>query len=155
MSNAIEFINVSKKFKKGEKFDSLRDFIPNLFKNILSLSHLWERVGVREEGRVRGNGELLRDQEFLALKDVSFHLSVYSMKSFFFSAKRGFKGIGHEFRCIKNLQKDRFILLRKMDDYLSGLFRMVNFVLRKFKHHNVAFSIITNIHNVSFLLGKR
>jgi ABC-type polysaccharide/polyol phosphate transport system ATPase subunit len=55
--NAIEFKNVSKKFRKGEKFDSLRDFIPNLIKGTLN-------------GK---NGEL-KDQEFWAVKDVSFEL---------------------------------------------------------------------------------
>ena len=34
MSNAVEFHKVWKKFKKGEKFDSLRDSIPNFFKNL-------------------------------------------------------------------------------------------------------------------------
>jgi lipopolysaccharide transport system ATP-binding protein len=57
--NAIEFINVSKKFRKGEKFDSLRDFIPNLVKGAF--------------GQNRKNGSL-KDQEFWAVKDVSFEL---------------------------------------------------------------------------------
>ena len=34
MQNAIEFHEVWKKFKKGRKFDSLRDSIPNFFKNL-------------------------------------------------------------------------------------------------------------------------
>lgn len=55
--NAIEFKNVSKKFKKGEQFDSLRELIPNLVKGLFSLN-----------GR---NGEL-KEREFWALKDVSF-----------------------------------------------------------------------------------
>ncbi len=55
--NAIEFNNVSKKFKKGERFDSLRDLIPNLMKTFIS-----------------GNGKngTLHDKEFWALKDVNF-----------------------------------------------------------------------------------
>ncbi|MBU1932314.1 MAG: ABC transporter ATP-binding protein, partial [Candidatus Omnitrophica bacterium] len=61
MSNAIEFINVSKKFKKGEKTDCLRDFIPNLFK---SMSPSARRV----------THDALREREFWALKDVSFQL---------------------------------------------------------------------------------
>ena len=59
MNNAIEFINVSKKFKKGEKFDSLRDFIPSLIKGNF--------------GKNGKNGNL-KDQEFWAVKDVSFQL---------------------------------------------------------------------------------
>ena len=55
--NAIEFNNVSKKFKKGERFDSLRDLIPNLMKTF-----------IRGNGK---NGEL-HDKEFWALKDVNF-----------------------------------------------------------------------------------
>lgn len=55
--NAIEFRNVSKKFRKGEKFDSLRDFIPNLVK-----------------GMFNGKNGHLKDQEFWAVKDVSFEL---------------------------------------------------------------------------------
>lgn len=57
--NAIEFKNVSKKFKKGEQFDSLRDFIPNLVNGIF--------------GR-NGNSVELHKKEFWALKDVSFEL---------------------------------------------------------------------------------
>lgn len=48
--NVIEFNNVWKKFKKGEKLNSLRDTIPNLFR---------KRNGLSKE-------------EFWALKDVSF-----------------------------------------------------------------------------------
>lgn len=58
--NAIEFRNISKKFKKGENFDSLRDLVPNLIKGIFP-----------------GNGkksEELHDKEFWAVKDVSFNL---------------------------------------------------------------------------------
>lgn len=56
--NAIEFVNVSKKFKKGEKFDSLRDLIPNLIKNTLKAKRIDE----------------LAEKEFWAVKDVSFEL---------------------------------------------------------------------------------
>lgn len=55
--NAIEFNSVSKKFKKGERFDSLRDLIPNLMKTFI-------------KGNAK-NGEL-REKEFWALKDVNF-----------------------------------------------------------------------------------
>ncbi len=55
--NAIEFKNVSKKFRKGEDFDSLRDLIPNLVK-----------------GMFNGNNGHLKDREFWAVKDVSFEL---------------------------------------------------------------------------------
>lgn len=58
--NAIEFINVSKKFRKGEKFDSLRDLIPNLVKSLSP----WN--GKKKEE--------LEEQEFWAVKDVSFEL---------------------------------------------------------------------------------
>jgi len=59
MSNvAIEFCHVYKKFKKGEKFDSLRDFIPHLTRKILSNA---------------SNGDL-REKEFWAVKDVSFQV---------------------------------------------------------------------------------
>ncbi len=52
MTNVIEFNHVWKKFKKGEKFNSLRDAIPNLFR--------------------KKNG--LEKEEFWALKDVSFEV---------------------------------------------------------------------------------
>lgn len=55
--NAIEFRNVSKKFKKGEQFDSLRDFIPNLVKGVFGK-----------------NNVDLHDKEFWAVKNVSFEL---------------------------------------------------------------------------------
>jgi len=55
---AIEFSHVYKKFKRGESFDSLRDFIPYLTKKYFSVS---------------SNGDL-RDKEFWAVKDVSFQL---------------------------------------------------------------------------------
>jgi lipopolysaccharide transport system ATP-binding protein len=59
MSNvAIEFCHVYKKFKKGEKFDSLRDFIPYLTRKYISSAF---------------NGDL-REKEFWAVKDVSFQL---------------------------------------------------------------------------------
>jgi len=56
LQNAVEFHDVWKKFKKGEKFDSLRDSVPNFFKN---LKHK--------------NGKLdLGKEEFWAVKDVNF-----------------------------------------------------------------------------------
>ena len=55
MNNAIEFNNVWKKFKKGEKLNSLRDAIPNLF---------------RREDR----NSKLEDKEFWAVKNVSFNI---------------------------------------------------------------------------------
>ena len=55
MSNAIEFTNVWKKFRKGEKLNSLRDAIPNLFQ--------------------RNNRKAdLEEREFWAVKDVSFNI---------------------------------------------------------------------------------
>ena len=56
--NAIEFNNVWKKFSTGEKFNSLRDAIPNLVKNMLS--------------KTNGTKSLLGKEEFWALQDVSF-----------------------------------------------------------------------------------
>jgi len=58
MQNAIEFYEVWKKFQKGEKFDSLRDSIPNFFKN---LTHKNENTA-------------LGQQEFWAVKDVNFNI---------------------------------------------------------------------------------
>jgi lipopolysaccharide transport system ATP-binding protein len=54
--NVIEFTNVWKKFRKGEKLNSLRDMIPFLFRKALPGG---------------SNGDL-KQQEFWALKDVSF-----------------------------------------------------------------------------------
>ncbi len=57
MSNiALEFNNVWKKFKKGERFNSLRDLIPAMAKRIFSGNHRGE----------------LEEKEFWALDDVSF-----------------------------------------------------------------------------------
>lgn len=56
MSAVIEFNHVWKKFKKGEKFNSLRDAIPHFFKKAVDT-----------------NGGL-KPQEFWAVKDVSFHI---------------------------------------------------------------------------------
>ncbi|MFC1510461.1 ABC transporter ATP-binding protein [Candidatus Omnitrophota bacterium] len=57
MENAIEFNNVWKKFKKGEKFNSLRDSIPNMIKRMTS-------------GKAKS--EALEGREFWAVKDVNF-----------------------------------------------------------------------------------
>jgi lipopolysaccharide transport system ATP-binding protein len=56
---ALEFDGVWKKFRKGEKYDSLRDLIPATLKRFLSPSR-------RDE---------LKAREFWALKDVSFQIS--------------------------------------------------------------------------------
>jgi lipopolysaccharide transport system ATP-binding protein len=55
---ALECINVSKKFKKGESFDSLRDFIPAIVGRSL---------------RKKIEGKLDKD-EFWALRDLSFQV---------------------------------------------------------------------------------
>lgn len=52
--NSIEFSHVCKKFKRGEKLNSLRDMIPYLFKKALP------------------KNEDLQKEEFWALEDVSF-----------------------------------------------------------------------------------
>jgi lipopolysaccharide transport system ATP-binding protein len=57
-SNSIEVINVWKKFRKGEYFDSLRDYLPATAKRIF---------------RSNRNGGL-EDKEFWALKDVSLQI---------------------------------------------------------------------------------
>jgi lipopolysaccharide transport system ATP-binding protein len=53
--NVIEFNSVWKKFKKGEKLNSIRDAVPNFFKRALT------------EGP-------LKEDEFWAVKDVSFQI---------------------------------------------------------------------------------
>lgn len=55
---ALEFNHVWKKFKKGEKYNSLRDLIPAMTKRLFSGNH-------REE---------LEEKEFWAVRDVSFQL---------------------------------------------------------------------------------
>ena len=56
---ALEFNHVWKKFKKGEKYDSLRDLIPAMARRLFSGNHL---------------GRELQEREFWALKDVSFQV---------------------------------------------------------------------------------
>lgn len=53
--NLIEFNSVWKKFKKGEKFNSIRDAVPNFF-------------------RRSPKADTLKDYEFWAVKDVSFQV---------------------------------------------------------------------------------
>lgn len=55
MQNAIELNHVWKKFKRGEKFDSLRDSIPAFFRNLTQ----------------KPSGELAA-KEFWAVQDISF-----------------------------------------------------------------------------------
>ena len=55
---ALEFNNVWKKFKKGEKYNSLRDLVPAMTKRLFSGNH---------------DGEL-QEKEFWAVKDVSFQV---------------------------------------------------------------------------------
>ncbi len=52
----VDFNNVSKKFRKGEKFNSLRDAIPNLFRKLSAPQ----------------SNNYLKDKEFWALKNVTF-----------------------------------------------------------------------------------
>jgi len=56
---ALEGINISKKFKKGESFDSLRDLIPALISRSFK----------------KANGEELKEKEFWALKDLCFEVN--------------------------------------------------------------------------------
>src|SRR5882757_8062244 len=59
MSNyAVEFNSVWKKFKRGEKFDSLRDLIPSMAKLLFA---------PKSAG--------LEDKEFWAVRDVSFQIN--------------------------------------------------------------------------------
>jgi len=60
MNNAIEFNHVWKKFKKGEKFNSIRDAVPNLVRSLIQR---------------KPESASLENQEFWALKDVSFHVN--------------------------------------------------------------------------------
>jgi lipopolysaccharide transport system ATP-binding protein len=53
---ALEMVQVYKKFKRGEKYNTLRDFVPSIFQNLL---------------KRKGNGKL-QEKEFWALQDVSF-----------------------------------------------------------------------------------
>ena len=55
---SIEGINISKKFRKGESFNSLRDLIPALMGQALK----------------RASGDRLEKKEFWALKDLSFQV---------------------------------------------------------------------------------
>jgi lipopolysaccharide transport system ATP-binding protein len=57
-SVALEFEGVWKKFKKGEKHDSLRDLVPAIFRALISGNHR----------------EALKAREFWALKGVSFQI---------------------------------------------------------------------------------
>jgi len=57
MSAVIEFNDVWKKFKKGEKFNSLRDSIPRFFRNL-----------------TRKSGHELDKEEFWAVKDAHFNI---------------------------------------------------------------------------------
>jgi len=58
---AIEVNGVWKKYRKGEKFYSLRDLIPHITRNLF-------------QRRNAGNGELAKE-EFWALQDVSFYVA--------------------------------------------------------------------------------
>lgn len=55
---ALEFDHVWKKFKKGEKYDSLRDLIPAMTKRLFTKNNRGE----------------LQEKEFWAVKDVSFEV---------------------------------------------------------------------------------
>lgn len=55
---ALEFNHVWKKFKKGEKYNSLRDLIPAMTKRLFTGNHRGE----------------LQEKEFWAVKDVSFQV---------------------------------------------------------------------------------
>jgi len=58
-ASALEFQNISKKFRRGERQDSLRDLLPGLFRNTFG----------------KGRGTALKEREFWALQDVSFRVN--------------------------------------------------------------------------------
>ena len=78
-----------------------------------------------------------------------------SLETFFSGAHGRLKGSSQKFRGIKDFQKDRFILFGEMHNYGACLFGMVNFLFGKLKHHDIFFSVVTNVHNGSFLLDRR
>src|SRR4051794_28991317 len=57
---AIEFAGVWKKFRRGERHDSLRDLIPAMAGRLI--------------GRNREGADTLKDKEFWAVRDVSFQV---------------------------------------------------------------------------------
>src|SRR3989337_3281281 len=57
-SSAVEFLNVYKKFRKGERNDSLRDLIPYLSRKAF----------------LKSKGDKLGEKDFWAVKNVSFQL---------------------------------------------------------------------------------
>src|SRR4051812_34418237 len=59
---ALAFDAVYKKFRRGELYDSLRDFIPAFVRTLV-------------RGRTPGPGAHLTGTEFWALKDVSFEVT--------------------------------------------------------------------------------
>jgi lipopolysaccharide transport system ATP-binding protein len=61
--NVIEFTNVWKKFKRGEKLNSLRDALPYYFSQSLP----WNRDRKRPD-----RNQVLEQSEFWSLEDVSF-----------------------------------------------------------------------------------
>lgn len=58
MPTAIEFHHVWKKYKKGEKFNSIRDAVPNFIRNMVK----------------KPNEDTLQEREFWAVNDVSFDI---------------------------------------------------------------------------------
>ena len=77
------------------------------------------------------------------------------LKTFFSGANGIFKRSSDKVRGIKDFQKDRLVFFGKVYNYRVSLFGMVNFGFGKLKHHDVFFSVITNVHNGSFLLDRR
>ena len=59
MSQAIEFNHVWKKFRRGEKFNAIRDAVPNMVRRVL---------------RRKVNRAHLENREFWALNDVSLNV---------------------------------------------------------------------------------
>src|SRR3990167_8024882 len=67
MTSPISFHHVWKRYRIGSKHDSLRDAIPAMLKRFAG------RNGHPERSRTHGHG--LGDDEFWALKDVSFEVA--------------------------------------------------------------------------------
>ena len=79
---------------------------------------------------------------------------LYNLKALFTSANGKLESSGQKLRGIKDFHKDRLVLFGKMHDYRPRLFSVVNLGFGELKHHDIFFSIVTNVHNGSFLLDR-
>ena len=72
---------------------------------------------------------------------------LYNLKALFTSANGRLESSGQKLRGIKDFHKDRLVLFGKMHDYRPRLFSVVNLGFGELKHHDIFFSIVTNVHN--------